>query len=86
MEVESSKKESLDVLERLGQYIYATLDASCAVISSGRNCGFTWACLTSLLAFSTFHLRCQNIIGHHRVMSLMKHQLEKPFSERFQLR
>ena len=44
------------------------------------------AYLSPLMAFLTFHLRCQNITGHHRVMSLMKHQLEKPFSEPFQLR
>lgn len=41
---------------------------------------------TGVGLYSGYRKRCQNIIGHHRVMSLMKHQLEKPFSERFQLR
>lgn len=45
-----------------------------------------WAYLSSLMTFLIFHLRCQNIIGHRKVMSPMKHQLAKPFSGQFQLR
>lgn len=72
--------------EKVWVNLYTILYAFYTVICIDRNCRFMWAYLASLMAFLTFHVRCQNIIGHHRVTSLMKHQLEKPFSEQFQLR
>lgn len=85
MEVKFSRKECPDVVEGLNRFMYS-FRCFYNLLSHGRNCGLMWAYLSSLTAFLTFHLRCRNITGHRKVMSLMKRQLGKLFSEQFQPR